>query len=237
MFRIIDAILAGMDPSQRLPAPAPPDGVRLVALCPVSGGLPNDHCPRTVEGWFIPGVSPIDRCSIHRVVHVDTRSGYRSEESRGPYTQTLVREFWPSDIMALFEQAGLPRLGPPPWPPENLETLASGRDGFPPRIVTPLSGAVYVLSGGFEDEEEARIVLRAYADADVRELFWFADERFLGKVAPNETLVWTPEPGPWTLSVVDSRGRSASRSIRVETREEQFIPGRQRGPGTIQREF
>ncbi len=255
MFQVIDSILAETPDTDRFVSAPHPEGVRRVAVCPVSGGIPGEDCPYREETWFIPGVSPIDRCSIHRAVWVDTETGYRSEARSGPHIKRVVREFWPSDLMALFEAAGLPRLVPPQWPPDE-PSLAGGRTGFPPRIVSPLNGMAYVLSpeadrsasarpqegslaavpgavrlseGGADPVAGSEIALRAYADADVKELYWFANERFLGRTGANEVLLWRPVPGAWAITVVDGRGRSDARDIVVETHAQQFNPGRWQG--------
>jgi penicillin-binding protein 1C len=111
-FRIIDALTA------EIPAPLPPrplpEGVALVPVCAVSGDIPHEDCPQVLDTWFIPGVSPIRRCRIHRRVYIDTRTGYRSDETEGPHIKSEVREFWPTDLLEIFAQAGLPRFSPPP---------------------------------------------------------------------------------------------------------------------------
>ena len=71
-----------------------------------------------VTGWFIPGVSPISECEIHREILIDDATGLRVNSDDG--TRKLHREvyeFWPSDLLALFAQAGLPRRTPPPFLP------------------------------------------------------------------------------------------------------------------------
>jgi penicillin-binding protein 1C len=44
----------------------PPDGISRVAVCPVSGELPGDSCPGSVEEVFIAGTEPSAPCSVHR---------------------------------------------------------------------------------------------------------------------------------------------------------------------------
>jgi penicillin-binding protein 1C len=52
-------------------------GVAQVELCAVSGQLPTPHCQHRVQGGFIPGVSPITPCDIHREVLIDAETGLR----------------------------------------------------------------------------------------------------------------------------------------------------------------
>ncbi|MDR1972698.1 MAG: penicillin-binding protein 1C [Treponema sp.] len=214
-FSIIDAITARIPPGSFL-APRPmPEGVSPVSVCAVSGDLPGGDCPHLVDTWFIPGVSPIRRCRIHRRVYIDTRSGYRTDETRGPHIRSEVREFWPTDVLEIFAQAGLPRFLPPPYPPAApSRTLGSSAQGFPPSIISPLGNTDYILRP--RDDRRNRIVLLAGADQDGGELFWFANTLFLGRAKPYERFLWQGEPGLWDLTVVDSRGRSAGLRVNVE---------------------
>jgi len=214
-FSIIDAILAEI-PNEKLFAqrPLPPE-VKAVQVCAVSGDIPSDDCPQLKETLFIPGVSPINHCRIHRKVYIDTRTGYRTNETEGSYIKSEVREFWPSDIMEIFEVAGLPRFSPPPYPPDSASGAPSS--GFPPSIISPLANTAYIIRPGLQaDNKFNQMVLLASADQDAGELFWFANASFLGRAKPRERFVWSPEPGIWDISVVDSLGRSSGVRVRVE---------------------
>jgi len=48
-----------------------------VSVCSVSGKLPNTNCKATVKSLFMPGVSPIEKCKIHRAYYVDIDTGLR----------------------------------------------------------------------------------------------------------------------------------------------------------------
>lgn len=211
-FGIIDALLAATPEETRLKPESPPYGVSAVPVCSVSGGIPSPDCPTLVNTWFIPGVSPITPCSIHRRVHIDTRTGWRTEETAGPHIRSEVREFWPSDLARLFEQAGLPRLAPPPWP-EDLDRLSRRAEGWPPFILSPLNNTTYVIPP--DADKYRQLVLEASADAETTELFWFANSAFLGRSKPQELLLWKGENGSWDITVVDSLGRSATVRITI----------------------
>jgi penicillin-binding protein 1C len=214
-FSIIDALLAELPPARLLPARPMPPGVSLVEVCAVSGDIPGGDCPQVAETWFIPGVSPINRCRIHRRIYIDTRTGFRTDEAEGPFVRGEVREFWPSDLLEIFAQAGLPRFSPPPYPPEQ-ERERPRLEGFPPFIISPLANTTYVLQ---EDSSRFnQLVLLAGADQAGGDLYWFANALFLGRARPNERFTWAPGAGAWDLAVVDSRGRSAGLRLNVETR-------------------
>jgi penicillin-binding protein 1C len=118
---------------------------------------------------------------------------------------------WPADGASFFVAAGLPRRPVPPFAP-GCDPPAEG-DGHPPHISSPLAGVTYTLRpGGGEDA----IGLQAAVDGDADELFWFADETFLGRARRGATLFWRPAAGRFVVRAVDERGRSDARPVRVE---------------------
>src|SRR6266568_814986 len=209
LFQIIDSLRATWP--ERIERHLPPPGANLkrVEFCAVSGDLPETHCTQRVEGWFIPGISPIKTCEVHQEVLVDVATGLRVPIDDG--TRQLRREvyeFWPSDLLRVFERAGMPRRPPPPFLPGTESDLAS-RTGNPPRITSP-TGGHYALFASLTG-----IPLRAKTDADVREIYWFADKTFIGKSNVTGLLTWKSPPGDYQLTALDDHGRSASCNVTV----------------------
>jgi penicillin-binding protein 1C len=208
LFQIIDSLRAAW-PEPTVPHRPPPGAnLKRVEFCALSGDLPNRFCTQHVEGWLIPGVSPIKTCDVHREVLVDTASGLRVPIDDG--TRQLKREvyeFWPGDFLTLFEQAGIPRRTPPPFLPDTGSELAS-RAGQKPIIVSPNSKEILLVS-------KKTIPLRAKTDADVHEIFWFAGKQFVGKAAPNQVLEWTATAGDYEVTALDDHGRAGSHSVTV----------------------
>jgi len=123
--------------------------------------------------------------------------------------KTEVYEFWPSDLMRLFREAGLPRRRPPPYLPGSRPDGVAYFGGAAPRIVSPRAGAVYELQAG--DAGREQVTLQAQTEADVEQIYWFADKQFIGRAAPREALTWTPGPGTHWLTAVDDAGRRTVR--------------------------
>ena len=209
LFQIIDSLRSTWP--ERCEPHLPPPGANLkrVEFCAVSGDLPEAHCTHRVEGWFIPGISPIKTCGVHQEVLVDVATGLRVPIDDG--TRQLRRdvyEFWPSDLLRLFERAGVARRLPPPFLPGTESDLAS-RMGSPPRITSPTGGHdIFFASSN-------AIPLRAKTDADVREIYWFADKTFIGKSNVTEMLTWKSTPGDYQLTALDDHGRSTSCNVTV----------------------
>ncbi|OYW31460.1 MAG: penicillin-binding protein 1C, partial [Chthoniobacter sp. 12-60-6] len=192
----------------------PPAGVSQVELCAVSGQLPTPHCQHRVQGGFIPGVSPITPCEIHREVLIDTSTGLRVTRDDGKRVlKHEVFEFWPPDLLEMFKLAGVPRKTPPPLE-LSAESLAAADAGAVPKIVTPRAALVYTLQAS--DAARQTIPLRADAAPGVNRVFWFAGPRFLGASDPATPVMWAAAAGKWRVHVLDDQGRSAAVEVRVE---------------------
>jgi penicillin-binding protein 1C len=194
--------------------PLPGANLKRVEFCAVSGALATPLCKHRVEGWFIPGVSPIASCDVHREVFIDTATGMRVPAPDGPVKRE-VYEFWPSDLLKLFREAGLARRRPPPFLPGSRADRLTYQGGNPPRIVSPRADAVYELRAGNAVPQE--LTLQAQTEADVAEVYWFAGKQFIGRASPRESVPWTPGPGTYWLTAVDDAGRSGSEKVEVES--------------------
>ena len=124
-----------------------------------------------------------------------------------------MREFWPSDLQQLFTLAGLPRLVPPDYPPEEYH-LDYQKQGYPPEIISPLTGSAYQFRTS--DTSKNTILLCATADADTTEILWFSGVNFIGRSKPGESMEWKPQPGTYQLTATDTKGRSSTISVTIQ---------------------
>jgi len=208
-FRIADAVNLER-PDAAIQPPAPPPGVSRVAVCAASGDLPNKYCPQTVQTWYIPGKSPIRVSQLHRAVAIDTATG---RASCPPYAANATREevfeFWPSDMMKLFREAGMPRRKAPAMP-----DCAADDPGGAPRIATPLRGVTYTLR---HKPGAGVIPLEASAGAGVDSVFWFDGAALIARSPVSRGAVpWTPvADGMHLIRAIDDRGRTAERDVAI----------------------
>jgi len=209
-FRIVDAL--NLERSQEhIPAPAPTTGVSKVAVCAESGDLPNAYCPHTVDTWYIPGKSPIRVSQLHRAVAIDTRTG---RPGCPPYdrdnTRFEIYEFWSSDMLKLFREAGMPRRVPPPLP-----DCVSQQTGESPVISSPLRGVSYSLH---RRKAEEVIHLEAAVAADVHSVFWFDGRSLIGNLPVSVgPMDWRPATdGIHLIRAVDDHGRASEREVQVQ---------------------
>jgi penicillin-binding protein 1C len=209
LFQMIDGLRARRPSHAEPHLPPPGSNLKRVEFCSVSGQLPGPSCPHRTESWFIPGISPITTCDVHREVLVDAATGLRVDQDDG--TRVLKREiyeFWSSDLLALFERAGVPRKLPPPFLPTIGSDLLA-RGGHAPKITLPANEITLSPTSA----STAGIPLRAETESGVRKLYWFCDKTFIGACEAHEVLCWKPTPGVYQLTALDDHGRSGSRSV------------------------
>jgi penicillin-binding protein 1C len=210
-FELVDGLRAG---GVALPEPPRqwPLALKRVSVCRASGDLPNAWCPERGETWYLPGKSPIRVSRVHRAVAVDVASG---RVACGPFDPATMRmqvfEYWPSDLMQVFAQAGMPRTRPP-----DDAACAGGQAwlGSAPVITSPHRATRYTLR--LSHPEQAQLALAATVDADAGRMFWFVDGAYIGSAGNGDALAWTPPgAGSFRLSVVDDHGRSDARELDV----------------------
>lgn len=216
LFQIVNALTEN---GRTHPGPfEPPPGANLkrVEFCADSGDLAGPRCPHRVAGWFMPGVSPITACDVHREVWVDNRTGLRQPQDNGNCRREVF-EFWPSSVLQLFAQAGLPRRTPPPFAPDcDANQLA--REGNAPRILSP-SGSEPFVAGW---NGRASIALEARTDGDVRQVHWFSGSEYLGCTPAGQALSWNAPIGKWHLLALDDQGRSSACNVTVLAAKQQI---------------
>ncbi|MDP3785646.1 MAG: penicillin-binding protein 1C [Undibacterium sp.] len=207
-LRIVDALRAEkLDKGEM--ASSQPEQLKRLDICVASGDLPNAECPVIAPAWFITGKSPIRESSLHRKILIDTRTGRRAC-SASQFTREEVFEYWPSDMLTLFNKAGMPlRKLPEGRCPTDEVNLAQDAA---PSITSPLRGVSHIQRA----TQQTPIYLRAEAGSSGGKLSWFVDDSLLGQAKPGEALAWLPpKAGRYTLRVLDSNGLSDSRQVVV----------------------
>ncbi len=195
-----------------------PDNMNLekIDMCRATGDLPGKYCPRTAGTWFIPGVSPIKVSSVYRRLPIDKNTGLRLCNLDSKNLEYKVFEFWPSDLMRIFRQAGI-SLNTPPSYDASCSLDERNTLGGAPRIVSPQPALNYVIPITNVNSAEMEVPFSAVVDSDVEELFWFVDREYIGKVKAGETLFWPGSPGEYIVKAVDNIGRAAEARIKVLT--------------------
>ena len=215
LFGIIDGLQQELAIKPLLTTP--PQALKKIEICPLTGAPRGAHCPQSKSGWIIPGVSPISPCSVHRQIAIDKLTGLRvcPNEQLNPTNteiETRVYEVWESDLLKLFAQAGLSRSTPPRY--NRLCQLAESvsQAQLEPKIVSPNNQLKYQVKSGLTTPIE----LSASHDGSRSGLYWFVNNEFVGQ---GQTVIWQGGPGNYTVKVTDDQGLTAQTGLTIEVAE------------------
>ncbi len=182
-----------------------------VDVCKASGMLPNHACRETEAVWFIPGKSPIKVDTVHREIPINRKTGLRTCLFDKD-TRFEVYEYWSSDLLDIFKRAGMQRKLPPAFDP-NCARTANINQGFAPQIISPQTHVNYITT--LAATKKMVIPFKAVFDADVKHLYWFLNESFLGLSLRDKPFLWQAKPGRYIVRVVDDAGRSDAQEVVV----------------------
>lgn len=186
--------------------------LKKVSVCSVSGDLPNQYCPHKTETWFIPGVSPIKVSTVHRAIPIDPQTALRACWHQPGKTDLKVFEFWPSDLHQIYRQAGISFKAPPEYE-KGCDIEDFDVTGLPPEITSPVNGLQYRLRSDLQSEEQ--IPFSVIVESDVKQVYWFVDDSYVGSAVNGEAVYWKPQSGRFSVRVVDDHGRAAQRTVDV----------------------
>jgi penicillin-binding protein 1C len=182
-----------------------------IDICPESGKMRNPDCPYSKKSLFISKVSPIHECRIHRKLLIDPKRQVQLCREKKAGDIEKVYEIWPSHLMRLFSELGMPRSSPPPYAAECLigEKVLTGEH---PLILSPKSDISYRVRAS---EENKMIKFEAKVDSEVKNIFWYLGNQFLGKKLATESFFWEAKPGKYLVRLVDDKGRETAKNLQV----------------------
>ena len=195
-----------------------PEQLKTRDVCTLSGAPVSPHCPTRKSDLYIPGVSPVATCTMHKRIAIDAATGYSlcshcrnldKTESQSGY-KTVSFEEWPAAAATWLAENG---FAVPLLPPHN--PLCNGAiAGTPPVILSPTEDTVYYIRPGIPLENQ-KIRLSASASNRTQELFWFLDGELIFNGNAGQQYWLTPVKGKHLLTCVDAEGRSASLALHI----------------------
>ena len=206
-----------------------PEGLKRREVCALTGALPSPHCPTRKSDVYIPGVSPVKTCTVHKCIYVDEVTGYSlcshcrnrfptieenySERAGGEYdtnVQTKIFEEWPAEAATWLAKNGFAVSVLPEHNPSCTGTIA----GTAPVILSPTADTVYYIRDGVPLAQQ-KIRLSASTSNRTQQLFWFLDGELIFEGNAGQPYWFTPIKGEHVLTCVDAEGRSTSRPFHI----------------------
>lgn len=183
-------------------------GIRLV--CSETGKIPNDYCTNTVMDYYIPLLSPSQRCDNMQEVAVsaDEKISYcKSCIPPNGYKKKLYKII-PPEMQTYFENNHIAYQLIPPHNPECDKVFSDGG----PNVTFPVNGIEYLIN----KKEPEPLQLSCDVAADVKKVYWYINNHFYKQADARTKQFFTPEEGKVKISCTDDKGRNTDIWINVK---------------------
>lgn len=203
LFRLFNAV----DNRSHQPWLKVPAGIDYRMVCSVTGMPANDFCEKRITDVFIPSVSPYQKCNhlVKTYLSHDEKFSYCMVCLPDAGYKVKMLDNLPPELLAFYRSEKIPFISIPPHNPSCSKIIS----GKAPVIVHPSDGKEYLI------EKDTQLKLQCLTDADVSEVYWYLNNRFLRKAATKENVFITPQEGANKISCTDDKGRSAHSEIKV----------------------
>ncbi|MDB5233449.1 MAG: penicillin-binding protein, partial [Hymenobacter sp.] len=193
----------------------PPATLDFRLVCTETGLVPGEHCPNQLIDYYVPGASSARRCEHQKEALVSADGGMAYCRACVP-AAGFRRQLFPNplpEVLAFQESQGLPaRRLPPHNPACRLVRTTGDRAGAALAITSPLDHAEYVL----DRKDKQQMLLSCAAGSEVRQVFWYVNDRFLRAATATERVFFRPPSGAVKISCADDRGRNVDIQLQVE---------------------
>ena len=185
-------------------------------VCALSGLSLSLHCPTTISDVFIPGISSVRVCHIHKSIQVNIANGERlcSSCRQGKHYRDETIAVFPAEVATWLNANGfaIPQL--PAHNPDCTRSLA----GTHPVILSPARDTVYQIRSNIPPMHQ-KIRLSVSVSGDTQDIFWFLNGELVFKGQAVEPTFLTPIVGKHELICIDGVGRSTSLPLTIVKQE------------------
>ena len=200
---------------------APPASVDFRLVCAATGLVPGAHCPDQLIDYYLPGASGGQRCQHQQEVLVSADGAVCYCPACVPATGFRRARYprLPPAVLAFRESQGLPAARLPPHNPAcRLVQAGAAEAGAGAAsalaITSPAAHAEYVLNAG----EPQQLLLSCAAPAEVRQVYWYVNDRFVQAAPATGRVFFRPPLGEVKISCADDHGRNVD--VRVLVRQQ-----------------
>ncbi len=175
-------------------------------VCAESGDLPSEYCSNKILDYSIKNISHTRKCTHIKKFYVNYSESMSYCTQCLPidgYKEKLYSNFAP-ELLSFYELKHILYEKIPPHNPTCTRVFAT--KGNAPIITNPNDGSEYFIS----KEEAQQIQLACQTTNDVKEVYWYINDRLLQKIPANKPLFFTPTKGKLKISCTDDKGRSSS---------------------------
>ncbi len=169
-----------------------PDGIVEYPICPSSGALPANACPQCMKELFIIGREPHERCTVHREISVDTRTG-REASSQCPdrFVKHRIYEVYPPLYAEWMSER---RMEMPPPHREKSQELKESGSSKNPVVTYPKDGDIFRIDPILRKEYQI-MHLKTVVPENTRCVEWWVDGKREGETSYPFMFEWSLRKG------------------------------------------
>ena len=191
-----------------------PANLKTRLVCALTGLPLSPHCLTSTSDIFIPGISSVRECHIHKSIQVDIATGKRLCSSCRPgrqFHEDMIA-VWPAEVATWLNANG---FAVPQLPTHNADCTRP-LAGTQPIILSPARDTVYHIRSNVPVDYQ-KIRLSASVSGDTQEIFWFLNGELIFKGQAVDPTFLTPIAGKHELTCIDGAGRSTSLPLTITT--------------------
>lgn len=187
-----------------------PSDIDFRLVCSESGDLPNEFCENTIMDYYIPGVSPANKCQHMKQVwiNLDSTVSYCGDcLPESGYVNALYSNY-PPEIFSYFDAYNINYDHSPPHNPECERLFTTGK----PQIMSPVAGVEYYI----DKVDSMQMMLSCNVNSDVEYVYWYINNKYYKKAKATDKVFFSPPEGSVKISCTDDKGRNTDLTIIVK---------------------
>ena len=187
------------------------DDMLEVKICNKSGYRASSICEETELRYIQISGKKTRPCPYHRLVHVDTQEKYQVNSSCEPIENIKNKPWFVlPPLQAFYYKNKNPFYKPiPPF----REGCLSDSD-ISMEFIYPNQHSTVFLPKDFNGKTNDLVLKVAHSKPEL-ELFWYVDNVYIGSTKEIHDMAILPNPGEYTLTVVDELGNELKHKITV----------------------
>ena len=176
-------------------------------VCAESGDLPSEYCSNKILDYSMKGISHTRKCTHLKKFFVSNSESmsYCTQclPIDGNYKEKLYTNFAP-ELISFYELKHILYDKIPTHNPNCTRVFKTANNA--PIITNPNDGSEYFIN----NNDAQQMQLACQTANDVKEVYWYINDRLLQKAPSNKPLFFTPSIGKLKISCTDDKGRSSN---------------------------
>jgi penicillin-binding protein 1C len=187
-----------------------PDAIAYRLVCTQTGRVPGDYCTEIITDAYLPGISDNRPCNHMKEVYLSADERFSYCTTCMPATGYKVKTYPDIDPeLASFYDArhiAYDKI------PEHNPGCSRYFEGKAPLINSLTADATYLIT----DKGKQQLQLSCAAGSDVRMVYWYINDKYLGSCSKEEKLFFIPADPVIKISCTDDKGRNTNMDIKIK---------------------